>query len=226
MKVASRPVDNVFSIMGLLGVALDPREYQVGDRVKATKALMKGVLERGGRAEWLGISPTLPLNDQISTMPTFPSYKALDEFVVETLDGEVDIATLIAKYWKLIDAPKGGVSRNGMFSITAKSASVEHITSESGTVEGEVVLKLLSKQQITRWRVLALGSHSLHHAVFVGVKKQYSSGSIPRYVDPWDHLVMLVKDDGLGIFRNVGYANATKEEVSTNAWSERTFDMA
>ncbi len=50
MQTSSRPVDMVFSIMGLFGVTLDPICFTKDDRLSATIALARAILEKGGRA--------------------------------------------------------------------------------------------------------------------------------------------------------------------------------
>lgn len=71
-RTSSRPVDMVFSIMGLFGVTLDTRRFGKDDRLGATIALMQGILRHGGRASWLGLAPYLPVNPKLSTIPVFP----------------------------------------------------------------------------------------------------------------------------------------------------------
>ncbi|KUI62889.1 hypothetical protein VP1G_10008 [Cytospora mali] len=72
-RASSRPVDMVFSIMGLFGVTLDLRAFRPDDRLGATAALMRAILERPeGRASWLSIAPYLPPHPQLSTFPIFP----------------------------------------------------------------------------------------------------------------------------------------------------------
>ncbi|KAK0454553.1 hypothetical protein EV421DRAFT_424188 [Armillaria borealis] len=71
-RTSKRPVDMVFSIMGLFGVTLDTRRFGKDDRLGATIALMQAILHRGGRASWLGAAPYLPVNPRLSTFPVFP----------------------------------------------------------------------------------------------------------------------------------------------------------
>ncbi|KAK3353381.1 hypothetical protein B0T25DRAFT_209459 [Lasiosphaeria hispida] len=72
-RASSRPVDMVFSVMGLFGVSLDPGAFEADDRLGATAALMRAILERpGGRASWLSIAPFLPPHPRLSTFPVFP----------------------------------------------------------------------------------------------------------------------------------------------------------
>lgn len=72
-RTSSRPVDMVFSIMGLFKVTLDPRDFDPNDRLGATIALMRKILDQpGGQASWLSVAPYLPPHQQLSTFPVFP----------------------------------------------------------------------------------------------------------------------------------------------------------
>ncbi|KAH9886222.1 hypothetical protein C8Q73DRAFT_795404 [Cubamyces lactineus] len=82
-RASSRPVDMVFSIMGLFGVALDPREFRADDRLGATLTLMRAILAReGGKASWLSLAPYLPPHPRLSTFPVFPK---------TSVDGRVEL---------------------------------------------------------------------------------------------------------------------------------------
>ncbi|EUC28100.1 hypothetical protein COCCADRAFT_30578 [Bipolaris zeicola 26-R-13] len=82
-RTSSRPVDMIFSIMGLFGVTLDPRAFEPDDRLDATVALMRAILKRpGGRASWLGVAPYLPPHPRLSTIPNFPH---------TSVDGKVEL---------------------------------------------------------------------------------------------------------------------------------------
>lgn len=59
MRTAYRPVDMVFSIMGLLGVDLDPSRFGAHDRTPALVEMMQKLLAKGNRAEWLAIVPLI-----------------------------------------------------------------------------------------------------------------------------------------------------------------------
>ncbi|KAL7624407.1 hypothetical protein AAE478_005971 [Parahypoxylon ruwenzoriense] len=96
MRTSSRPVDMVFSIMGLFGVALDTSKFGKDDRVQATIALAQAIVEKGGRATWLAAAFRLPPSRQISTFPIFPRtsdcaeptyFEAVDESWWKVQDG-------------------------------------------------------------------------------------------------------------------------------------------
>ena len=73
MRTSFHPVDMAFSIMGILGVTLDPREYENHERDRAMLALARGVLRAGGRAHWLAGTIEVNPNAYSSLLPLFPS---------------------------------------------------------------------------------------------------------------------------------------------------------
>lgn len=75
MRTSSRPVDMIFSTMGLFGVTLDTTAFDKNDRIGATIALAQNILEQGGRANWLGLSFDIDPCPFISTFPTFPPHE-------------------------------------------------------------------------------------------------------------------------------------------------------
>lgn len=72
MRSSSRPVDMVFSIIGLLGVTLEPSSFAKTDRHRATIELARALLAKGEPARWLAISLSLDPNSHMSTMPVMP----------------------------------------------------------------------------------------------------------------------------------------------------------
>ncbi|KAL7904554.1 hypothetical protein GGI35DRAFT_489667 [Trichoderma velutinum] len=72
MRTSSRPVDMVFSIMGLLGVDLDPLQFHENDRLKATIALASKSLSYSSKANWLAAAYQLEPCREISSFPLFP----------------------------------------------------------------------------------------------------------------------------------------------------------
>ncbi|OCH89261.1 hypothetical protein OBBRIDRAFT_778769 [Obba rivulosa] len=82
-RTSSRPVDMVFSIMGLFGVTLDVRRFSRDDRLRATIALMQEILRQGGRASWLGLAPYLPVNPMLSAIPIFPRTRVEGDVLLE-----------------------------------------------------------------------------------------------------------------------------------------------
>ncbi|KAI0765278.1 hypothetical protein C8Q74DRAFT_1371105 [Fomes fomentarius] len=72
-RSSSRPVDMVFSVMGLLGVHLDVARFQTDDRTRATIAVIQAVMQGGhGYATWLFIAPEMDSCRELSTLPEMP----------------------------------------------------------------------------------------------------------------------------------------------------------
>ena len=88
-RTSSRPVDMVFSIMGLFGVELDPKAFGVDDRVRATRALAQGILRKGGTAQWIGIGTRASPCEQLSTFPSFPQTTVSGPGKLQTWNGEL-----------------------------------------------------------------------------------------------------------------------------------------
>ncbi|OTA04893.1 hypothetical protein A9Z42_0055020 [Trichoderma parareesei] len=61
----------VFSIMQLMGVTLDPSNFDPHDRLGVTIALASKILDQGGSADWLGLPAKIPPCLQLSTFPQF-----------------------------------------------------------------------------------------------------------------------------------------------------------
>ena len=73
MRTSSRPVDMVFSIMGLFGVSLDVGKYGEPDRERATIDLAEAVLKTGRGATWSAASMGAGSVSGMCTMPSFPA---------------------------------------------------------------------------------------------------------------------------------------------------------
>ncbi|KAL6818838.1 hypothetical protein GGI42DRAFT_310792 [Trichoderma sp. SZMC 28013] len=86
-RASSRPVDMVFSIMGLFGITLDVAAFDKDDRVGATIALAQAILENGGKPTWLLISHTLPPCNFLCSFPAFPVSKETGEVTVRAQAG-------------------------------------------------------------------------------------------------------------------------------------------
>lgn len=127
MRTSSRPVDMVLSIMGVFGVALDPNAFHADDRLSATVALARAILERGGRACWLGISLTLPLSREIPTFPVFPETTVQGKAMVDTDVGKREVAEMMEGCYPnslglKMALPGGSMDELGTFTTTLKFA--------------------------------------------------------------------------------------------------------
>lgn len=86
-RASSRPVDMIFSIMGLFGITLNVAAFNKDDRVGATIALAQAILEKGGKPTWLLVSHTLPPCNFLSSFPEFPVSKETGEVTICTQAG-------------------------------------------------------------------------------------------------------------------------------------------
>ncbi|KAG5650944.1 hypothetical protein H0H81_010481, partial [Sphagnurus paluster] len=112
MRVSSRPVDMIFSIMGVFGVSLDPKAFHPDDRLHATVALMQAILRNGGKASWMGaLSGTNPCKQLSSFMEIRPPG---DRYLQDT---SVDFDVLPVDL-------KGTMDDDGYFQFSAKAVPV------------------------------------------------------------------------------------------------------
>lgn len=87
-RTSSRPVDMIFSIMGLFGVMLDPSAFDVNDRKEATIALAQAILRKGGSASWIGIATRATPFAELSTFPEFPQTSVAGKAMLVKSSGE------------------------------------------------------------------------------------------------------------------------------------------
>lgn len=129
-RASSRPVDMVFSIMGLFGVTLDTRAFDKEDRLGATIALMQTILRQGGRASWLGMAPYLPPHPQLSTYPIFPRTHVSGQVELEPIEGYDKWSSQPAEQHSAVldvrgvELPKGSMDDAGYLAISRKAILV------------------------------------------------------------------------------------------------------
>ncbi|KAI0641436.1 hypothetical protein C8Q79DRAFT_1014372 [Trametes meyenii] len=135
MRTSSRPVDMVFSIMGLFGVALNPAHFDGDDRVGATAVLAKKILEKGRSATWIGASFHLPTSAQLSSFPAFPRSSVSGRAMVVVEERMEEVLNVVdgdyMSQWWLKNAPKGRIDDDGYLIIRVPAAAVSR-TEERG----------------------------------------------------------------------------------------------
>lgn len=143
MRNTYYPVDMVFSIMGLFGVTLPVQAFAKHDRVGATIALARKVLESGKSASWLGISFRLPPCRYLATFPIFPRTGLAEKALVRTKDGLQEMADFMDCEFPNADAlqsamPTGTMDDAGYLTFTSRYAYVvpELQQSESNSAVG------------------------------------------------------------------------------------------
>jgi len=115
LRVSSRPVDMVLSIMQILGVTLDPQAFHADDRIGATIALAQGLLKKyDGQPIWLsGIFnfPPSPHSSMFSREIDEDERKKALDYHHNSQSGESEILRYSEIY------PKGTLDDEGYFTF-------------------------------------------------------------------------------------------------------------
>ena len=125
MRTSSRPVDMVFSIMGLFWVILDHNMFEAENRIGATVALAKEILRKGGRASWLGMSFRLPPCSMLCTFSVFAETSVSGKALVRTRTGLREAAEFVDGEYPnelgLGALPGGTMDDDGYFTFSARA---------------------------------------------------------------------------------------------------------
>ncbi|KAI1646009.1 uncharacterized protein F4817DRAFT_154867 [Daldinia loculata] len=128
MRTSSRPVDMVFSIMGLFGITLDTSRFEKEDRAKATIELAREVMAKGGRATWLAAAFRIQPSRQISTFPLFPRTSVSGKSYVKVEGGVQEISLLMENEYPIAQAlvpmPKGCMDEKGYLTFSSKAIPI------------------------------------------------------------------------------------------------------
>ncbi|KAL7958583.1 hypothetical protein V8C34DRAFT_282685 [Trichoderma compactum] len=139
VRTSSRPVDMVFSVMGLLGVMLDPAAFDTNDRLSATIALAREILAQGRSASWLGMSVGLPPCSSLSTFPIFPQTSVAGRATYLLPNGDEKLIRLTEAVYPneigIFPPRTGSMDENGYFTFEALAA-VAVASSETSLYEG------------------------------------------------------------------------------------------
>ncbi|OAX42773.1 hypothetical protein K503DRAFT_779708 [Rhizopogon vinicolor AM-OR11-026] len=192
MRTSSRPVDMVFSIMGLFGVILDPKMFEKEDRIGATVALAKEILRKGGRASWLGMSFRLPPCSALCTFPVFAETSVSGKALVRTRTGLREVAEFVdGEYPNELGLgtplPGGAMDDDGYFTFSGRAVHLVPGTSELDHKHEDKNIDL-SRRLITStngrvWEIVSeehvRGSTSLGntHGVILGWFQDYYPGA-------------------------------------------------
>ncbi|RYP25810.1 hypothetical protein DL767_008269 [Monosporascus sp. MG133] len=135
LRTSSRPVDMIFSIMGLLGVMLEPSSFKKDDRHHATIELARALLAKGEAARWLGISLQLEPNPHLSTMPVMPETSVSGGAYIRTAKGLKEAASIVGdSWWWLKGAPRGSMDEDGYFRFRGRAVPVMKMTPENSQI--------------------------------------------------------------------------------------------
>lgn len=246
MRTSSRPVDMVFSIMGLFGVSLDPRRFEKHDRLGATIALAQEILNRGGRMSWLGISCLSPPCPQISTFPAFPHTRVAGKALVKVQGGYQRVSELMLNEYPnaaaLVPAPQGHMDDNGYLSFTAKAIRVQALPhtvtedpSQTAPYDNPVKPTRIRAVDGSHWDVCPVYGtdtqqpSSLHgskyFAVLVGFFNGYYPGGTPAR-DANNVRAMLVEEHAPKMFHLRSYFMLSlKSRAWVAAWPSEIFTI-
>ncbi|KAL6802563.1 hypothetical protein GGI42DRAFT_360265 [Trichoderma sp. SZMC 28013] len=139
VRTSSRPVDMVFSVMGILGVMLDPATFDANDRLSATIGLAREILAQGRSASWLGMSVGLPPCSSLSTFPIFPQTSVAGRATYLLPNGDEKLVQLTEAVYPneigIFPPRTGSMDENGYFTFEALAA-VAVASSETSLSEG------------------------------------------------------------------------------------------
>ncbi|KAJ7196125.1 hypothetical protein GGX14DRAFT_376385 [Mycena pura] len=206
MRTSSRPVDMVFSIMGLFGVTLDPARFDNDDRRGATIALAQAILDSGRSASWLGVGLRVEPDRTLSTFPTFPKTSVAGAALVRTRGRVQDVSELVDAVYPVVDAlvplPRGHMSDAGYLTFTAKAVKVH--PEAPGAFNGGAFAaadgsRWVFDNQLNEAARDAAGSAPVAFACLLGWFNQYHPGETPAD-DKNNIRAMLLEEHKPGLF--------------------------
>lgn len=230
-RTSSRPVDMIFSIMGLFGITLPVGEFSAEDRVKATIRLLQELMNRDGQiASWLYIAPELPPSRYISTLPVMPETSESGRAYVKTHDGVETANEVIQERWDIRGAPVGKVDDMGYFIFSARAAEVIELTQPHGNDSGyqtpsgqfQETSKTACNRR-TRWAI-EIGSHQEFNEDPVTGKIKGTKPGDPRPAGFTDLILMFVESHGDEMYDRIGMERHIDESKTTGwNWNSRQF---
>ncbi|KAI0667185.1 hypothetical protein C8Q78DRAFT_1105923 [Trametes maxima] len=213
MRTSSRPVDMVFSIMGLFGVALNPAHFDGDDRVGATAVLAKKILEKGRSATWIGASFHLPASAQLSSFPAFPSSSVSGRAMVAVGERMEEVSNVVdgdyMSQWWLKNAPKGHIDDDGYLVIRMPAVAIRRTTKRGDATPGIANTSISSEAHAYRivdlqgkiWEVdktKPLSRSVSAMILFVGTEGRMGSATTYEYSEDTPVRAMAVEAHGQG----------------------------
>ncbi|KAG1728360.1 uncharacterized protein EDB91DRAFT_1350106 [Suillus paluster] len=204
MRTSSRPVDTVFSIMGMFGVTLDPDAFDENDRRGATIALAKALLQTGQRASWLAPFISLPPAKGLSAFPKFPDMHVARQATL----GKHPVAELLnAKEGWLNGVPLAQMDDDGYLTFSAPAAPLVREITAPGFVAVDG----------SRWRTHTAHERHYHllartYLVQIGEMKPYPSVAFPQDLDKNRWRALLVEENGDGTVYRRSYFILSHEQ--------------
>ena len=238
LRTCSRPVDTIFSIMGLFGVDLDPAQFHKNDRHGATIALAQAVLRSGGSANWLGVGCRIERDRCLSTFPTFPHPSASGVAHIQTRNRTQEAADLLDPVYPigaaLVPLPRGDMDDAGYLTFSARALRLR--LTRSASRGPRRTLKALDGSE---WEVYdesnpvmtpdarhdhpGNSSSRLAYAALLGWFSRHSPGTSTAH-DRENVRVMLLEEHAAGMFHlRSFFALHQSEKAYVLGWPEREF---
>ncbi|KAI1466118.1 uncharacterized protein F4812DRAFT_97671 [Daldinia caldariorum] len=233
MRTSSRPVDMVFSIMGLFGVTLDTSQFGKNDRVQATIALAQAIMEKGGQATWLAAAFRVQPSRQISTFPIFPRTSVSGKAYVKVSDekGMQEVSLLIENDYPVADAlvplPKGSMDQDGYLKFSSKAIPIRpHLSDPAETSPDSARPTYFQAVNQSWWEVEEdniVNMQGETFAVLIGFFVGYYPGSTPAVNDNTIRAAVIKKHavDRFHVQTYLGLSHKARAWVRT--WPERIF---
>ncbi|PLB48827.1 hypothetical protein P170DRAFT_357739 [Aspergillus steynii IBT 23096] len=232
LRASSRPVDMVFSIMGLFGVSLDTRAFHQDDRAGATIALAREIVNSGRCASWLGIAFRVPPSKELSTFPVFPVTSVQGSAMIRVGNGRFEVSGVVDdEYPNTLGLgtglPRGKIDDSGYLVFAARSIPVAQALAPADN-------KSPSERQIrainnTIWEDEEIEkdknnpSSSITHAVVLGWFDEYYPGATVMD-NPEKIKLMIIEEDAPGQFHLVTYGALDYRLRSwVKTWTTRQF---
>ncbi|KAF8173736.1 hypothetical protein K438DRAFT_1849884 [Mycena galopus ATCC 62051] len=225
LRTSSRPVDMVFSIMDIFGVSLDPRSFQPDDRLGATIALARAILENGGTASWIGATYQLDPCPELSTFPQFPETSVAGKAYLRASDGSrkevvAVMSDRIRRDQYLAKSSGGSMDDEGYLTMRIRAARVSQIPQNSPSAEKTIALPAAdgSVWSIHDVKTSVPPSGPVTYLLYIGESTQSSNPAFGRYeqVDPLKGWI--VQEHAPNKFHRVTYLNILK---TYGAWIEK-----
>ncbi|TFK92169.1 hypothetical protein K466DRAFT_257179 [Polyporus arcularius HHB13444] len=225
MRTSSRPVDMVFSIMGLFGVTLDPSAFHKDDRRAATIALAQAILKSGQSASWLGAAFTLKPDRCLSTFPMFPRTSVSGMALVQTeFGGMREVSELVDHVGYpnsriLEPLPKGTMDDAGSFRFATHAIKI--VAAEAGQ---STVFEAVDRSRWTQDENSCSAESSLSvYAALLGFFDKYYPGVTPAYGK--DNIrLMVLEEYRTGIFHlRTYFCMGVGDRDTVLGWPAREF---
>ncbi|KAK7752484.1 hypothetical protein SLS62_005637 [Diatrype stigma] len=239
MRTSSRPVDMIFSIMGLLGVMLEPSSFDKDDRIHATIEFARLLLAKGEAARWLGISLQLEPNRYMSTLPVMPETSVGGGAYIRTPEGLKEATQLVgSSWWWLKGAPRGSMDEEGYFRFKGRAVPVikiaqgdSEITPVQTVLHGDSIpqpeAKYIRSWSEQMWALrpdLESGtSPDVHWVVVIGRKQQYLDGTYGLLQSNANTVVMFLEEHAPNRWNNVEYGLI--EDTIVLDWKHKEFQV-